>query len=109
MRRIALFVVVMILLVLGGGLTTQLTAHNNNSASIIPGLLKQTNDPDASVFQATPQQAAQFFILVGFVLFNVVGMALTIAVVMWLLNRGVVKAKTAQGQAAKQSDLVESS
>ena len=44
---------------------------------------------DASVFQATPEQANQFIIWVVFVLVNVIGAGLTLALLFWFGNREV--------------------
>ena len=52
-------------------------------------LIQQSTDPSASVFMATNDQALMFVGLVGFVLFNVVGAGLTLAFVLWLLNKQV--------------------
>lgn len=90
MKRLAFLVVLVVILLVGGGLTAQLVAMNN--ASPLP-ILQQTADPDASVSQVLPWKADQFFLLVGFILFNLIGMAATIAIVMWFLDRGLRKSR----------------
>jgi hypothetical protein len=96
-KRLAFFVVLMLLLVIGGGLTAQLAANNNNSESIVPFALKQTNDPNASVFTSVSWKSEQFFLFVGFILFNMIGMGATIAIVLWFLHRGVAQSKAEGG------------
>jgi hypothetical protein len=85
-RNFGALVVVIVLLLLGGGLTAQLA--NNNITNILP-IIHQTNVPEGSFIDPAPWQAQQFIILVGFILFNLVGMGATIAIVMWLLDRQV--------------------
>ena len=101
MKRLAIFVVVMLLLVIGGGLTSQIVANNNNPESIVPFALKQTNDPNASVFTSVAWKSEQLFLFVGFILFNMIGMGATIAIVLWLLHRGVVHSKAEGGGKAE--------
>jgi hypothetical protein len=85
---------VVAVLIIGGGLTAQLASTDN--ATIVPGLVRQTNDPDASALDLTPWKAEQLFLMVGFVLFNLVGIALTIAGLMWFLNWQVKKVGAAR-------------
>lgn len=56
-------------------------------------ILQQTTDPIASPFMATNGQALQLLAVIGFVIFNVVGAGLTLALVFWLLNKQVKIAK----------------
>ena len=93
MRRMMALVLLVVLLLAGGGLTVQISQHNNRAETVVPFLLKQTDNPAASPFQAVPWQAEQLFLLVGFVLFNLIGMAVTITVIMWFINRGVAQSK----------------
>ena len=89
MRRFTFFVVLIILLLAGGGLTSLLIATGGN---VLP-ILQQVGAPDASPTTVLPWKANQFFILVSFVLFNLVGIAVTLAVVMWVIDRGVKRSK----------------
>jgi hypothetical protein len=98
MRRIMVMVVIVFLLLAGGALTVQIGQYNNRAESVVPFLLKQTSDPEASTFEAVPWQAEQLFWLVGFILFNLVGIALTIMGVMWFLNRGAARARAVTEQ-----------
>jgi hypothetical protein len=90
-RRIAFFAAILVLLIIGGGLTAQIAANDNDPAAVIPGLLIQTDNPDASVFESTPWKSIQLFLLVGFILFNMIGMGATLAIVMWFLHRQLKK------------------
>ena len=53
----------------------------------------QTMNPNGNVLTATPNQAAAFIVVVGFIIVNVVGAGLTLALVFWLLNRQVTVVK----------------
>ena len=87
MKRLAIVVGVVVILLVGGGLTAQLLIGGNSL------IIQQSSIPDASVLAAAPWQSEQLVLFVGFILFNLIGMAATIAVVMWLLNWGVKKAE----------------
>jgi len=66
-------------------------AISQQGAGAIPGLQPQTNNPNASVMDVTPMKGAQFFIFTVIALGSVVGMGVVLALVFWLLNRGVVR------------------
>jgi hypothetical protein len=85
-KRLAVPVALVLILIIGGGLTTQLIARRQ--AGLVP-VLRVTDNPEASVLDVVPWQAEQFFLVVGFILFNLVGMAVTIAAVVWLLDRAI--------------------
>ena len=85
MKRLALLAVLVILLLAGGGLTSLLLGGSGLDSLFIV----QTAAPDSSVLTAAPWQTEQLMLMVGFLLFNLVGMGLTIAIVLWLLHRGV--------------------
>lgn len=92
--------VVVMLLIIGGGLTTQIASQGGDAT--FPWVIRTTSNPEASVLDVVPWQAEQLFLLVGFVLFNLVGAAVTAAVVVWLLHRQVKRARSAQdGASAK--------
>ncbi|MCA9905791.1 MAG: hypothetical protein KC547_18170 [Anaerolineae bacterium] len=86
MRNLIIFGGLLLLLIIGGGLTSQLIANQNGT--VLP-VLTQTVDPNASPTSMLPWKAEQFFLLVGFVVFNLLGIAATIALVIWFLDRGV--------------------
>ncbi|MFN8448493.1 MAG: hypothetical protein U0521_07855 [Anaerolineae bacterium] len=94
MRRFTFFVVLIILLLAGGGLTSLLIATGGH---VLP-ILQQVGAPDASPTTMLPWKANQFFILVAFVLFNLVGIAVTLAVVMWVMDRGLKRGKAEAAQ-----------
>lgn len=101
MKRLAIFVVALILLAAGGGLTAVLT--QNSRADSIPGAQVQTKNPEASVFMSTDWQAHQFFLLTGFIIFNLVGMGVTIALVIWFLSRQVASVSGKQGESSDRA------
>ena len=82
MKRGVLILGFLLAITIAGGILTADVAFG------IP-LIRQSMDPSASVFMATNDQALLFVGLVGFVLFNVVGAGLTLALVLWLLNKQV--------------------
>ncbi|NWF68049.1 MAG: hypothetical protein HXY40_03095 [Chloroflexi bacterium] len=90
MRNFGILVVVIALMLLGGGLTAQL-AHTDFT-QLLP-IVRQTNVAEGSFISPAPWQAQQFMLLVGFILFNLVGIAATLALIMWLLDRQVRRAK----------------
>ncbi|MCL4248944.1 MAG: hypothetical protein KJ065_12430 [Anaerolineae bacterium] len=101
MRNLIIFGGLLLLLIIGGGLTSQLIA--NQSGTVLP-VLTQTVDPNASPTSMLPWKAEQFFLLVGFVIFNLVGIAATIALVFWFLDRGVKRGNAAPDQKQAASD-----
>jgi hypothetical protein len=103
MRRLIVIGGLLLLLVIGGGLTTQLIA--NQGGSLLP-ILTQTANPDASPTTFLPWKAEQFFLLVGFILFNLIGIGLTIAVIIWFVDRGIRRTPAAQesGKAAIKAE-----
>jgi hypothetical protein len=91
-KRVAILVmVVVVLLIITGGLTAQVASNGGNLS--LP-IIRTTDNPDASVFLMQPWKAEQLFLFVGFVLFNLIGIALTLALIFWWLNREVRRAKT---------------
>ncbi len=97
MRWLLALTVIVVLLLAGGALTVQIASYSNDSEAVVPFLLKQTDDPEASPFEAVPWQTSAFFVYVAIVLFNLVGIGVTILAIMWFLNRGVLQAK-AEGE-----------
>ena len=87
MKRLGIIVGVLFLLVIGGGLTSRMETEGR--AGFLPATIRQADSPEASVFDAASWQADQFLLMVGFVVFNVVGMGVTIALVMWFMHRQV--------------------
>lgn len=89
MKRLAIIAGVVILLLISGGLTMQLMVGGGPN----PLFIEQVSSADASTLEAAPWQSEQLVLLVGFILFNLIGMGVTIAVVMWFLHRGVKQAE----------------
>ncbi|MDX2160687.1 MAG: hypothetical protein SF162_05120 [bacterium] len=98
MKRLFVFIALMMILLVGGGLTTQLLS---NSGSLQFPVLTQTVQPDASPTTMLPWKAEQFFLLIGFVIFNLVGIAGTLALIFWFVDRGIRQGK-AEKSAEKQ-------
>lgn len=96
MKQLTTIIVVMVILVIGGGITAQLTT-NRDAADFFP-VLRQVGSPDGSTLEVVPWKAEQLIMLVGFVLFNMIGIAATLALVMWLLHRFVKEAKASENQ-----------
>lgn len=91
MGRLSWFFLAFFILLAGGAFTVLLL--DQGSDSLIPATIKQVEEPQASTFLATPGQAEQLVLATGFILFNLIGMAATIALLMWLGERGVRKAR----------------
>ncbi len=87
MRRLTFLAVILVILVIGGGLTAQLTTREG-IGGVLP-VLQTVDNPSGSTATLTSQKAELLFLLIGFVVFNVVGIAVTLAVIMWFLHRGV--------------------
>lgn len=92
MKKFMIIAGVLVLLMIGGMATVMIGEGK------IPGALVQTNNIEASVFTAADWQAQQFFLFVGFVLFNLIGISATIAVIVWLFHRGVARARATEPQ-----------
>jgi hypothetical protein len=83
-------------LIIGGGLTSQILAGGQGSLFIT-----QSNTPDASTLAAAPWQTEQLVLFVGFILFNLIGMGVTVMIVMWLLHWGL---KRSEAETAASAD-----
>lgn len=97
MKGFILFIVLLAVLLAGGALTAQLVS--NEGVSIIP-ILEMTSSPDAARTVMLPWKAEQFFLLVGAILFNLIGIAVTIALIVWLLDRGMKRSQSRADSAA---------
>lgn len=77
------------------GFVILLTVFGAGSAGLLPSVpfLVQTADPNASPMMATPEQANQLFFWIVFVLINLVGAGVTLAIVMWFLGRATNHAR----------------
>ena len=86
-RRFGILIVIVAVLIVGGGLTSFIAAEGTTGLS--PGMLTVTRIPEASVNQFGENQGLWFALMVGFILFNLVGASLTFAVLIWLLDKNV--------------------
>jgi hypothetical protein len=84
-RTLIAIVVILVILIIGGGMTSMLIGSNGG---VLP-ILTTTTVPDASPTIVLPWKAEQFFLLVGFIVFNLVGIAVTLAVIFWAIDRGL--------------------
>lgn len=85
MKALTSIALVLIVLLAGGAITSNLLSSDL--------AIQQTTDPSGDFLTATPDQAAAFILVTGFILFNVVGAGLTLMLVFWLLNRMVTAAR----------------
>jgi hypothetical protein len=78
------------------GFVILLTVFGAGSAGLLPSLpfLVQTTDPNASPMMATPEQANQLVFWVVFVIINLIGAGVTLALVMWFLGRATNHARS---------------
>lgn len=103
MRRLLIFAALLLLLIIGGGLTAELIS--TDGGSMLP-ILTQTINPDASPTEIVPWKAEQFFLLVGFILFNLIGIAATIAIIVWLLDGAIRRNKDNPKAASANTNAV---
>ncbi len=89
MKRLIILLAIIVVLIATGGLMAQIASQGGNVS--IPGIIRQTANPDASAMDMTPWKAEQLFLAVGFILFNLVGMGVTIMLVVWFFNWQVKK------------------
>ncbi len=101
MRRLGMLIALVLLLVIGGGLTSLLSS--SSSGTVLP-ILQQTDAIDASRTVMVPWKANQFILLVGFIVFNLVGIAVTIAIILWFVDRGVRKSRAEAQDAARNTE-----
>lgn len=104
MKRVGILVAIMLLLIIGGGLSMQLIS--SSESGLLP-VLRQTANPDSSVADVIPWKAEQFFLAVGFILFNLIGMGVTIAAVFWLLDRAIRRSSANAAAAASNKPATE--
>lgn len=107
MKRIAVLIIVLVI-VAGGGFLTAAFQTGDIGATSIPGAKVQCADASCSVFVAEPWQSGQLLLLVGFILVNMIGIGVTLAIIFWALSRQVAQVKSvksvkggAAGDAAK--------
>lgn len=108
MKRLAILFALMLIMVIGGGLTAQIQASGGELR--IPGVIRQTNDPNASALDVTPWKAEQLVIVVLFILFSpfppgLIPMAIGIMAVMWFLDWQIKRTKAGARSAKSESNL----
>lgn len=94
MRRALIFIVIIVILIGSGFLTTQLVGRTPD-APPVPGMRVQTTNGAASALVATPEKGTLFLLFAGFVVFNLVGIGATLALISWFLTKQINKAKAA--------------
>jgi len=87
MRQQMTFLVAALFLLAAGGFLTALFS-GSTVTEILP-FLQQSSDPEASTLTGEAWQIEQFFLLVGFIVVNMIGIGATIAAIMYVLNRGI--------------------
>lgn len=89
MKQLGALALIFVILLGGGAISSNLL---NSDLTI-----RQTLDPSGDALTATPDQAVAFMLVVGFVITNVIGAGLTLALVFWLLNRQVTVVRQEPG------------
>ena len=95
MRRFTFFVVLILVLLAGGGLTSLLIS---SGGQVLPFLV-QVNAPDADPTTMLAWKANQFFIFIAFVLFNLIGIAATLGILVWLIDWQLKRSKASANAA----------
>lgn len=104
MKRLVLLIVILAILGAGGTLTA--LTGGEWSATSIPGAKVQCADAACSTFLAEPWEAGQFILLVGFILFNLIGIGATLALVFWFLNKQVASVKADRPVAVPETGAI---
>ena len=105
MKRLALLIVILAILGAGGTLTA--LTSGDWTATSIPGAKVQCADAACSTFLAEPWEAGQFILLVGFIVFNLIGIGATLALIFWFLNKQVASVKGDNQAAAAEAGAIE--
>lgn len=100
-RKLFILGILLVLVLTGGALTSYMLA--NNSTVPVP-VLTTTVDPDASTTMMLGWKAEQLFILVTFMLFNLIGITVTIALVIWYFDRGIRRSRLEASLDAKTGE-----
>lgn len=95
-RGVGTLVILVGVMLLGGLVTAGL-------AGGVP-IIIQSTDPNASPFEATPQQAGQFVFWIFFVLANVIVVGGVLAGIFYIGNREVERAKEMPSLSERNSD-----
>lgn len=97
MKKYAILAFCLMILAAGGVLTV--IEQSGGISNFLP-TLQQTADPSGSTMSMEGWQAEQLVLLIGFVLFNIIGIAATLALIMFLLHR-TVKSVKVDGEVAE--------
>jgi hypothetical protein len=92
-KKVLILGILLVLVLTGGALTSYMLANN---ATLPAPVLTTTVDPDASTTMMLGWKAEQLFILVTFLLFNLIGIGVTIALAMWYFDRGIRRSRMEQ-------------
>jgi hypothetical protein len=92
-KRYSYLIIFLGLLIAGGFITT--LSQSGGIGNFLP-FLRTSGDAAASTDVILPWQAEQLFLLIGFLLINIIGIGGTLAGIFWFLNRGVTEAKAAK-------------
>ncbi len=90
MKKLFILGILLVVVLTGGALTSYMLA--NNSTLPVP-VLTTTVDPDASTTMMLGWKAEQLFILIAFLIFNLVGITLTVALLIWYFDRGIQRSR----------------
>ncbi len=100
MKKLVILGIFLVLVLAGGALTSYMLANN---ATIPVPVLTTTMEPDASTTTMLGWKAEQLIILVGFLMINLVGIAVTIAFLMWFADRGIRRTRAAEAREAAEA------
>lgn len=102
MKRLGILIFLLVVVLAGGAISSGLL--NDPLRGL---LIQQTGDPNASVFDAPPQQAFQLILWIGFVIMNLIGAGVTLLIFFWLMNRALAGVRRGQQPpAATSSEIV---
>lgn len=104
MKRVGILIGFLILLVIGGGLTAQIAASGTDG-SWVPAIVQQVGNPDADPAAMVAWKAEQLFLMIGFLLFNLIGIGFTLALVFWFLDRQARIARASVGTGTKATNV----
>jgi hypothetical protein len=91
-----IFLIIFLGLLVVGGFVTTLSGGAGSIGDFLP-FLRQTGSTAASTDYIEPWQGEQLILMIGFILVNIIGIAVTLAGLFWFLNRGIALAKAQEG------------
>jgi len=98
LRRVVILLVITVVLIGSGFLSIALSQQAGHNGPAVPGMLIQTDNPDASVLVATPQKGALFVGFVVILIGSLGAVATGITFLIWLLNRQITVAAKVPNQ-----------